>query len=168
MCMFSFFILRGQSSPHTSLYLEGQYNQTLSDVSRGNNPWGIGLGLQAFFLEHRRVHPTIEITGDAYLLDDKAYRTYPNGTQIKPVKGVVNIQAGGALAITPHVYASILAGPSFVSGQTLFSFKPSIGVYFTSRKRITAKLSYLNIMNRGEYQKVDFTALSFGVGIKLK
>ena len=70
----------GQKGRKTSLYLEGPYNQTISDVTKGNNPWGMGLGLQMFFRQTSLIKPTVELTADTYLMGDKVYRVYLDGT----------------------------------------------------------------------------------------
>lgn len=49
-----------------SVYLFTQYNKTLYDRTKGNNPWGYGLGLQATLNTKTMFKPTIEITGDLY------------------------------------------------------------------------------------------------------
>ncbi|HOK25069.1 MAG TPA: hypothetical protein P5320_00585 [Bacteroidales bacterium] len=77
----------GQIQHKASLYLEVQYNQTISDVTKGNNPWGMGLGLQMFFRQKSMFRPTVELTADAYLMDDKVYRMYLDGTPIGTVGG---------------------------------------------------------------------------------
>lgn len=69
-------VASAQTPGKTSLYLEGQYNKTLSDATKGNNPWGIGLGLQLFLRKTSLITPTIEITADLYLMNDKVYRAY--------------------------------------------------------------------------------------------
>lgn len=55
----------GQTQKKVSTYLSTQYNKTIHDQTSGNNPWGIGLGLQAFYNNKSKFKPTIELTGDA-------------------------------------------------------------------------------------------------------
>jgi len=45
------------------------------------------LGLQMFFRQKSMFRPTVELTADAYLMDDKVYRMYLDGTPIGTVGG---------------------------------------------------------------------------------
>ena len=62
----------GQTPKKVTTYLLTQYTKTIYDQTIGNNPWAIGLGLQAFVNNKSKFKPTIELTGDAYLEDDLA------------------------------------------------------------------------------------------------
>ena len=72
-----FFILTqsfSQTQHKISGYLLAQYNKTIHDRTIGNNPWGMGVGLQAFLVNNSKIKPTIDITADAYLEDDKVLK----------------------------------------------------------------------------------------------
>lgn len=150
-----------------STYLMTQYNVTLYDVTKGNNPWSVGLGLESYFNLKSKFKPTIELTGDLYLMDDKVYRTNADGSPINDVRGMVNLFIGTSFNPTKHIYLSVVGGPSFISGQTLLGIKPSIGFYFSKLQRWTGQISYINIFNRGKTIKGDFGSLSLAVGLKL-
>lgn len=157
----------GQAPHKVSTYLLGQYNQTIYDRTTGNNPYGLGLGLQLFLNNNSNIKPTIDLTADAYLADDKVYRTNTDGTEIVAVGGMVNIFAGASFHLTKSIYLSAVAGPSFVSGRTLIGLKPSFGFFFSQDQRWTGKISYINIFNRDKTTKEDFGSISLSVGIKL-
>ncbi len=157
----------GQTQKKISTYLLTQYNTTLYDVTKGNNPWGVGLGLQTFFNNKTKFKPTIDISGDIYLMDDKVFRTDSTGTPLNDVRGMVNLFVGTSFNQTKNIYLSVVVGPSFISGQTLFGIKPSLGFYFPKSQRWTGKISYINIFNRGNVIKKDFGSLSLAVGLKL-
>ena len=157
----------GQTQKKVITYLSIQYNKTIYDRTIGNNPWGIGLGLQTFFNNKTKFKPTIELTGDIYLEDDKVFRTDPIGTEIADVRGMVNLFAGTSFHPTPTIYLSFLTGPSFVGGQTLLGIKPSFGFYFSESKKWTGKISYINIFNRDKTTNEDFGSLSLAIGFKL-
>lgn len=157
----------GQTQRKISLYLEGQYNQTISDVTKGNNPWGMGLGLQFFFRQTSILRPTVELTADAYLMDDKVYRTYLDDKPIGTVGGMINILAGASVHPIRNGYFSFAAGPSFVGGQTLFGLKPSLGFYFSSDQKVTGKISYIDILKRETRAKQDFRSVSVSLGVRL-
>lgn len=156
-----------QKERKTSLYLQGQYNHTLSDVTKGNNPWGMGLGLQMFFQQASILRPTVDLTADAYLMDDKVYRAYSDGTAIGTVGGMVNIFAGASVHPIRNAYFSFVAGPSFVGTQTLLGLKPSLGFYFSNNQKLSAKISYMNVLKREVRAKQNFTSISFTLGVKL-
>ncbi len=171
--LFTCFLLTqsfGQTQRKVSAFLQTQYNSTLYDYTKGNNPWGIGLGLQAFLNNKTKFKPTIELTGDIYLEDDKVLRLNPDGSIPKDdnsVSGMVNLFAGSSFHPSQSVYLSFVAGPSFISGQTLLGIKPSVGFYFSKNQKWTGKVSYVNIFNRTQLTKEDFGSLSLAIGLKL-
>jgi hypothetical protein len=157
----------GQTQKIISTYLYTQFNTTVYEVTKGNNPWGIGLGVQTFLNNHTKFKPTIELTGDIYLVDDKVFRTDSTGTPLNDVRGMVNLFVGTSFNPTKNMYLSVVVGPSFINGQTLFGIKPSLGFYFPKSQRWTGKISYINIFNRGNTTKKDFGSISLAIGIKL-
>ena len=147
-----------------------QYNKTLYDYTIGNNPWGIGLGLQTFLNNKTMFKPTIEFTGDIYLEDDKVLRSNPDGSfpqNDNDVRGMINLFVGSSFHPTKNIYLSLLGGPSFIGGQTLLGIKPSFGFYFSKTQKWTGKVSYINVFNRTQTTKEDFGSLSLAIGLKL-
>ncbi|MBX9784574.1 MAG: hypothetical protein K2X48_14890 [Chitinophagaceae bacterium] len=167
--LFSFILSAAlcQNKRSHALYLYGQYNQTLKDITKGNNPWAMGLGLQLFFANARQLKPTVDFTADAYLVGDKVLRTFGDGTPIRTADGLVNLFTGFSYHPARRAYLSFVAGPSFVSGQTLLGIKPSVGVYLSANQKLTAKISYINVFNREPRAKENFSSLSFSLGLKL-
>ncbi len=157
----------GQTPRKVTTFLFTQFNKILYDPTLGNNPWGVGLGLQTFFNNKTKFTPTIELTGDIYLEDDKVLRMNTDGTTINDISEVVNLFVGTAFRPKHNFYISFIAGPSFISGQTLFGVKPSVGCYFSKNKRWAGKLSYINVFNRAQTTKGDFGSISLAVGVKL-
>jgi hypothetical protein len=159
-----------QTERKIPIYLSLQYNKTLYDYTIGNNPWGIGLGLQAFLRNKTMFEPTVELTGDVYLEDDKTLRLNPDGSipvRDNDVGGMTNLFAGFTFKPVRSVYLSFTAGPSFIRKRTYLGVKPSLGFYFSKTKKWTAKVSYINITNRVEITDDDFGSLSLAVGCKL-
>jgi len=157
----------GQSQFNMSVYLQGQFNKTIYDRTIGNNPWGIGLGLQAYLNHSSKVRPLIDFTGDAYLENDKVLRLNTDGTPVDDIRGMINLFAGASYQPAKTVYLSFVTGPSFVGGQTLLGIKPSFGFYFSENQRWTGKISYINIFNRDKITNEDFGSLSFSLGHKI-
>jgi hypothetical protein len=157
----------GQTQRKVSAYLQAQFNKTISDRTIGNNPWGVGVGLQAYLNNSSRVRPTIDFTADAYLEDDKVLRLNPDDTPIDDVGGMVNLFAGASYNPTNTFYLSFVTGPSFISGQTLFGIKPSFGFYFSPTQKWTGKVSYINIFNRDKRTNKDFGSVSLSLGVRL-
>jgi hypothetical protein len=164
-CMFTFSFAQKQKI--VSIYLSTQYNNTLYDVSKGNNPWAVGLGLQAFLNNPTKFKPTIELTGDAYLMNDKVLRFDSTGQEINSIEGMVNLFAGASYNPTKRFYFSLLGGPGFLGGQTCLGIKSTVGFYFPRSQKWVAKASYINIFNRGVSTKGNFGSLSFAIGFKL-
>ena len=151
----------GQTQKKVTTYLLTQYNKTIYDRTSGNNPSGVGLGLQTFFNNKTKFKPTLELTGDIYLENDKVFRTNLDGTEINEVGGMVNLFVGSSFHPTQNMYLSFVAGPSFINGQTLLGVKPSIGFYFSNNHRWTGKVSYINVFNRDKTTKEDFSNTYF-------
>lgn len=158
----------GQAQRKFSAYLQAQYNHTIYDRTAGNNPWGMGLGLQTFYNTSSKFKPTVELTADIYLEDDKLLRATADGKPIlDDLGGIVNLFAGASYQITPLTYVSLTGGPSFSNGRILFGIKPAFGFYFSAKQNWTGKLSFINIFNREELTHDDFGTINFSVGIKL-
>ena len=157
----------GQSSKKFVGYLSLQYNKTIYDRTVPNNPWAVGLGLQTFFNNNFNLKVTVDLTADAYLEDDKVLRMNADSTPIADVGGMVNVFAGLSYQATKTIYVSFVAGPSFVSGETLFGLKPSLGFYFSSKQKCMAKVYFINVFNRDKTTKQDFGSIGFSLGVKL-
>ncbi len=159
----------GQRQRKVSMYLLTQYNNTIYDRTVGNNPWAVGLGVQTIFNNHTKFKPVIEVTGDIYLQDDKVLRLNDDGTMPTDtdVAGMLNVFAGTSFHPTKNIYFSFVAGPGFVSGETLLGIKPSFGFYFSKTQRWTGKISYINVFNRYKATNEDFGSTSFAIGLKL-
>ncbi len=163
-----FFILsQAFAQKKFSTYLFANYNKTIYDVTLGNNPSGIGLGLQAFLNTNSKFKFTLEITDDVYLEDDKVLRTPPNGEAPPDLGTMKNILIGSSFHPNRNIYISIVGGPSFIEGNTYFAIKPSVGFYFSDKQKWTGKISYINVFNRDPFTKDDFGTISFAVGLKL-
>ncbi|MEO6328372.1 MAG: hypothetical protein ABIO55_05550 [Ginsengibacter sp.] len=156
-----------QAQHKVSTYIQGQYNKTIYDRTIGNNPWGMGLGLQLFLNNNSKIKPTIDLTADAYLEDDKVFRTNYDGSEIFDIGGMVNIFAGASFHPTKTIYLSLVSGPSIVSGHTLLGLKPSFGLYFSKNQKWTGKVSYINVFNRDKKTKEDFGSISLSLGLRL-
>jgi hypothetical protein len=157
----------GQIQRKVSTYLLTQFNKTIYDRTIGNNPWSVGLGIETYFNNKTKFKPTIELTGDIYLQDDKVFRANSDGTEIPDVSGMVNLFVGTSFNPTQNIYLSVVGGPSFLSGLTLLGIKPSFGFYFSKSQKWTGKVSFINIFNRDKTTKEDFGSLSLSVGRRL-
>jgi len=166
--LFCFILIQsfGQAQQKVSTYLQAQYNTTLYDRTKGNNPWGMGVGLQLFF-KSSKLRPTIDLAATAYLEDDKVFRMTQDGKPVDDIGGMVNLFAGAAYHPIQTIYLSLVAGPAYINEQVLLGVKPSFGFYFSEKQRWTGKISYINIFNRDTTSKEDFGSLSLSLGIKL-
>ena len=160
-----------QTQRKISTYFSVQYNTTIYDRTSGNNPWSIGAGLQAFYNNRTKFKPTIEITADGAIEDDKILRVNPDGKEVQDADGVINLFAGSSFQASQKFYLSFLFGPSFINSNTYFGIKPSVGYYFSKRQKLGAKISYINVFNREpnyeETKMLDFGSISLSINIKL-
>ncbi len=157
----------GQEQRKTALYLQGQYNQTLYDVTRLNNPRGMGLGLQLFLPHTPVLKSTIDLTADAYLGGYKVMYLDADGAGINDIGSMINFFAGGAYQPTRSVYLSFVGGPSFLGGVVKLGVKPAVGFYLSSNQKWMGKLAYINIFNRENKIKEDFGSVSLSLGVRL-
>jgi hypothetical protein len=158
----------GQRKP--AGYLLIQYNKTIQDQTLGNNPWGVGIGFQAFLNNRVKFTPTIELTADIYLADDKVLRINDSvwpGPGYKTVRSMSNLFIGYSFHPTPDSYLAFSAGPSFVTGVALLGIKPSLGFAFSKNRKWIGKISYINVFDRVKFTKKNFSSYSLSIGYKL-
>jgi hypothetical protein len=169
LLLLSFFSTQvfGQFQRKITTYISAQYTKTIHDITLGNNPWGMGLGVQSFLNNKSEFKPTIEITSDIYLGDDKVFRADSTGSPFNSLGGMTNLFIGASFNPTKNYYLSFMAGPSFLGGQSLLGIKPSVGFYFSNKQKLTGKISYITIFNRGYIKKEDFASWSISLGVKL-
>ncbi|MET0244699.1 MAG: hypothetical protein ABW174_14570 [Flavitalea sp.] len=159
-----------QSNRKISTTIFAQGNLTLHDYTIGNNPWAIGMGFQTEIRTKSRFSPMLEITGDAYLADDKVLRVDPDGNETNvdnDVPGMVNIFGGAAYRTSDMAFVALTAGPSLINGKIFFGIKPAFGFYFDEKHRWTGKLSYIHVFDRTKLNKQDFVSLSAAIGVRL-
>jgi len=128
---FTLFDAAAQSQRKMSTYLSAQFNKTIYDRTLGNNPWSVGIGLQAFLNNKTKFKPVIELTADASIADDDVLRLSPDGKAIEDADDVINLFEGASFHSAKQVYLLFTLGPSFINSSTYFGIKPSVGVYFS-------------------------------------
>ena len=170
LCCFATTQIFGQKQRTVSTYLLANYNHTLYDYTIGNNPWGMGLGLQTFFNTKSKFKPLIELTGNLYLEDDRVLKLNPDGSipqNDNTVRSIVKFFGVFSFHPTQSIYVSLLAGPSFINGRTLLGVKPAFGFNFSKTQRWIGNISYINVFNRDNTTKESFGTISFTIGLKL-
>lgn len=160
-----------QKQDKISGYFFVDYNKIIYDRTDGNNPWNIGLGAQVFLNINSKFKPTIELTANASLEDDKLLRLTRDEKPVNDARGVINLFAGTSFQPAKKFYLSFMLGPGFINDNVYFGIKPSFGFYFSNRQRVTLRFSYINIFNRElnyqETKKDDFGSVGFAIGVKL-
>ena len=154
-----------QGNKKTSNFVLLQYNHTIYDLTRPNNPWSLGAGLQTF-LKIKPVQLTAELTADVYLEDDKVLRTGFNGEPLEDLGTMINLFFGASLSFN-NFHLAIAAGPSLINGNISLGLKPSAGILFSKNKNWLAKFSFINIFYRHPGFDQDFGSWSIGIGKKL-
>jgi hypothetical protein len=148
-------------------WLQGQVSRTLYDHTLGNNPWGLGLGFQAFWPEASKWRLTMDFTADFYPGGDKVLRLNPDESPRRELGAVANLFGGVSFHPNERVFLSLVAGESIIHNQTYLGIKPSLGYYFSSRQNWLGKISYTNIFDRGYNRRDDFGSLTVSVGLRL-
>lgn len=156
-----------QTTRQLSTYLELIHQMSIYDKTIGNNPWGIGPGLQMQFNTTGKFKPIVDISGFVYLQDDKVGRLDENENMLPDVRSMVNIFAGVLYQPKKTMYVSLTTGPSFVSSQTLIGVKPAFGFYFNASQKWRGQIAFTNVFNRGETVKGDFGSVSFSIATRL-
>ena len=96
-----------------SSYLSVQYNKTIYDITYGNNPSGIGLGLETVLNTKTKFKPVIEITGDIYLENDNVFRMTTTGEEIESIGSMVDLFAGSAFNPNQKQFYFLGSWPQF-------------------------------------------------------
>lgn len=156
-----------QTQRKLSLYLSGQYNETVYDRTLINNPWSLGLGLQVYLNNSAKFKPVLDVTADAYLMSVEVQFVDENGKPIDGIEGMINLFGGVSYHPTKIVYLSFVGGLSVINGKTLLGIKPSLGFYFSRTQRVTGKVGYINVFNRLKPANDDYGAITITLGVKL-
>lgn len=165
LLLFVLFHCFGQKQRKVSAYISPQFSRTLHDRTEANSPHGFGAGLQFFFHNITKFKPLAEVTADAFGGGVRLLMLDSTGFPLAPVESMINVFGGASFHPFKNMYVSIVGGPSFINGETLFGLKPSVGFYFTKRQIVMARISYVNVPERLENK--DFGVMVLSVGVKL-
>jgi len=173
LLFFFVFQLAAQKQRTVNVYLQAQQNLTMYDVTQGNNPHGMGIGIQAFLNTKSRFKATMELTGDVYLLDDKVLRTRQTISGIsgdeailESVPAMVNLFAGASWHPAKNFCMSVTVGPSLINGKYYLGFKPALCV-LTDNQRWIGKAYFINIFDRDFPTQSDFGSIGLSIGFRL-
>lgn len=174
--LISFCQLSAQKQRLVNVYLQTQLNLTCYDITYQNNPFGIGLGAQAFLHTQSKFDITLELTADGYWGRKILYSyeispgVWDYETSVPGIGGVVNLFAGTTWKPSRIFFMSIAAGPSFINGNVHAGFKPAIGL-FSRNQRWISKLSFTHVNNRvinhDLRTKDDFGTANFSIGYRI-
>jgi hypothetical protein len=156
----------GQTPGKITGYLQGQFNLTIYDNTKANNPWGLGAGLVLLLHDPAKWQPIVEFTADTYLADDKVAKLNPGGQIAEDLGNMFNLFAGAAFHPSRTICVTLSAGPSFINGETSFAIKPSVGIYSKNQKWFS-RISFINVFNRDKETQSDFGSISFSIARKL-
>lgn len=140
-----------------------QYTKTIDDLTKGNNPWGAGTGLQAWFNVGRWCRPIVEVTGHIYLEDDKIFRSGSNDEAMLKITTISKIFLGPALQVGTFANLSLATGTAFTGGNVYTTLKPSLHFFLNKKQSVFFKLSYIHIYDRGYMITEDFTSYAAAV-----
>lgn len=156
----------GQSPVQFTGYGQAQISATLDDYTVSNNPWGAGAGFTALLKNRSSFSPLLECSASLYPGGNKVLRENPDGSYTNnKVESVVYLLAGVRYHAGNTVFLSLAGGTAFISGQTRWTLKPGIGLFFSTSQRWSAQLSYINVFNRVSHY--NFSTVSLSVGRRL-
>jgi hypothetical protein len=167
LCQIVITTSHGQNHRNLSTYLLPEFSQTLSDRTKWNNEYGLGLGIQTFWRATSTFTPFVQVSDDFIFLDDKVLRTNPDGTIQITLENVAKVIAGTNIKLIGGLHISLAAGASFTGRQTLFTIKPGIGLLFGKNDRWILKTDYFEMYNRYSGERQNYTSLVFSLGIRL-
>jgi hypothetical protein len=162
ICAFS---AAAQKKKIISAFATLQFTKTTKDITLGNNPWGIGVGAEAFMNVSKVFKPVMEITGDLYLEDDKVGRM-SNDVMIPDVFAISKILGGISLQGGKYVNVAMVAGPAFLNKEVRWAVKPSVHLFLGDRERVFLKFALIRVYNRVKNFPDEFDSYSVGIGLK--
>ena len=111
------------------------YSTTMNDRTLGNNPSAVGINVQVMMKTKTAFEPLIKIAAQSSLENDDVYRLTPDGKGVPDARSIINVFAGSSFNPSKHFYLSFLLGPSFINNNTYLGIEPSIGFYFSEKKK---------------------------------
>lgn len=164
-----------QTARPISTYIMGQYNKPYFEWGLRNNPSGIGLGAETFFMINKKFQPTIDLSGNVFI--KKAIVYQPSGSTEKSpdIRSNISLLAGASIHPFRQLYFSLVAGPTLINQTMYLSSKPSIGFYFDKNRKWITKISGMIIYRYipvkpvidGAPNKESISYLQVSVGHKL-
>lgn len=159
-----------------STYVMGQYNKFFFEHAISNDPLGVGIGIETFFLTNRKLQFSAELFHNQFI--DKAIINRWEGIpEIKDFRGVTVLLAGATIHPMRFFYFGYAGGAAYVNGEIYFASKSNVGFYFDRDKKWTLKLSTVGIHKfypvypimgpRMEGMKEGIGYLQAGVGYKI-
>lgn len=136
-----------QTARPISTYIMGQYNKPFLEWRFKNNPWGIGLGAETFFMIDKKFQPTIDLAGNVFIEKAKVSQTFGSTEKAPDIRSNISLLAGASIHPIRRLYFSFVAGPTLLNQKIYLSTKPSIGFYFDKNRKWTTKISGMTIYN---------------------
>ena len=165
-----------QEGNNISTYVMGQYNKFFFEHAIKNDPLGVGIGIETFFLTHRKLQFSAELFHN-HFIDNAIINRWEGIPEIKDFRGVTVLLAGATIHPMRFFYFGYAGGAAHVNGGIYFSSKSNVGFYFDRDKKWTLKLSIVGIhkfypQNPSmtpwpEVRKVGIGYLQAGVGYKI-
>ena len=130
-----------QSARPVSIYLMGQYNKPYFEWGIRNNPWGLGLGAETFFMIDKKFQPTIDLSGNIFIEKAKVYQPAGSTEKSPDIKSNISLLGGASIHPFRRLYFSLVAGPTIINQKIYLSSKPSIGIYLDKNRKWITKIS---------------------------
>ena len=161
-------------------YLGSVYTHTVTDVTKENNPWGLGVSTQIFTKGIGWLQPTFELSNFAFLenkgepvfvhplpLDQQDADYYAIPRESYPnFQNMANLLAGVSLFPRRFLFVSFTGGIS-LTNRLRWAEKSFVGFCFPKNQRIMVTASYLTIFKRIPGTQADYTGWSLGLAVRM-
>ena len=167
ICCLATICCHAQNKRFISTYAVLQQTNTSTDYTIRNNPWGLGVGLQAVIGSKWKLAPIVSATTHVYLYNDKVLRLNTDGSIKESVETLTNLFVGMRYNVVNMLHISISSGASLVNKEPRLGIQGEFGCYFTAKQNWLAKFGYLH-MNRKNYTEVNpFNTITVSLSAKL-
>jgi hypothetical protein len=143
------------------------YNHTITDQTKINNPWGMGLALQVLPNAKKNLLPMAEISTTLYLAKTKVLITDSAFTKFDRVESLNTLVMGAHLLVIKNVNALLQAGLAFINGKWHVCLKPGYNIYLDETRKWAITGSYILVFNRHNPVKGNFVSGNLGISIGL-
>jgi len=171
-------VVCAQNKQWLSLYAGINNSATIEDVTRQNNPWGLGVFTSAYINAGGWLRPAIEMSAEMFPKDEELHFADGSDGEMPRIDAIVNLMAGAAIQFERFLSIGAVTGPAFVrsDGRTtgfttnkrMWLIKPVIDIT-PGNGKVTIRVGYTKGSSRFKASSpTRYRSLTLGVGIRLR